>query len=410
MSVKKSATAITLGVILLLSGVAFSKSAWRRVDSGTQYFMKSISAPDSLHVWVTGSGRVLRSTDGGLSWSIQFNSPSVGFDIVRFVDSLHGWGLGAFCCYVSVVYRTVDGGSTWNQVNFPPTIQPIRAASFVDTLNGWAAADGDTIYRTTNGGLSWTPHFVGESSFIPFQIQFVDSLRGWVAGSKFTGNEYPRIFHSSDGGRNWVMQSLNLADTGGYVKDIDFIDGNIGWLLTAVAGERIYRTTDGGVTWAVMYGEAGGPIRKALDFIDDSRGWMAGTTFFGGFVSTIGHSIDSGKSFVDTVIQEGGDAQKIKMFNENIGWAVDDAGGVLLYAPPTLGDVNWDGNFTSADVVLEINKVFLEEPFPAPAEAGDVNCDSRFSAADVVWLLQAIFMERPFPCSIASQTDLANLS
>lgn len=64
------------------------------------------------------------------------------------------------------------------------------------------------------------------------------------------------------------------------------------------------------------------------------------------------------------------------------------------------GDLNQDGLITIADVVLEINKVFLDEPFPADPEMGDLNCDGLFAPSDVVLLLNRALLGRPFPCNI----------
>lgn len=55
------------------------------------------------------------------------------------------------------------------------------------------------------------------------------------------------------------------------------------------------------------------------------------------------------------------------------------------------GDLNLDGQLSMADVILELNKVFLDDPFPAQPAAGDLSCDGRFSAADVVLLLKQVF-------------------
>jgi hypothetical protein len=62
------------------------------------------------------------------------------------------------------------------------------------------------------------------------------------------------------------------------------------------------------------------------------------------------------------------------------------------------GDLDLDGLLGPTDVVLELNAVFLGEPFPAPFEAGDVNCDSVISPSDIVLLLRATFNGDPFPC------------
>jgi len=62
------------------------------------------------------------------------------------------------------------------------------------------------------------------------------------------------------------------------------------------------------------------------------------------------------------------------------------------------GDLNMDNLLTAADVVLELNKVFLDEPYPAPESLGDMNCDSKFTPADAVLLLQVVYLEIPPEC------------
>ncbi len=62
------------------------------------------------------------------------------------------------------------------------------------------------------------------------------------------------------------------------------------------------------------------------------------------------------------------------------------------------GDLNMDRQITAADVVLELNKVFLDESFPAPAAVADVNCDGLFTSSDVVLHLNRTFLGIPFPC------------
>ncbi len=63
------------------------------------------------------------------------------------------------------------------------------------------------------------------------------------------------------------------------------------------------------------------------------------------------------------------------------------------------GDLNLDAMLTPADVVLELNAVFLGKSFPASYETADVNCDTQLTPADVVLHLNATFMGEPFPCN-----------
>jgi hypothetical protein len=86
-----------------------------------------------------------------------------------------------------------------------------------------------------------------------------------------------------------------------------------------------------------------------------------------------------------------------------ISGATIDIGGfgmsdIFLMQRLLPGDLNLDGQLTTADVVLELNAVFLAGAFPAPFASADGNCDGRLTAADVVLLLLRAFLGTPFPC------------
>jgi len=69
--------------------------------------------------------------------------------------------------------------------------------------------------------------------------------------------------------------------------------------------------------------------------------------------------------------------------------------------PPatTRGDLNNDGFLTPADIVLELNLVFLGQIPPAGAAEGDVNCDGQPTPADVVLLLNKVFLDSGNLCT-----------
>ncbi len=62
------------------------------------------------------------------------------------------------------------------------------------------------------------------------------------------------------------------------------------------------------------------------------------------------------------------------------------------------GDLNFDGLITLADVALELNAVFLKQPFPAPFHRADGNCSGKLTPADVSLLLFRAYLNQPFPC------------
>ena len=82
-------------------------------------------------------------------------------------------------------------------------------------------------------------------------------------------------------------------------------------------------------------------------------------------------------------------------------WVVSDCAVLLT------GDVNIDGAYTSADIIVMVNSVFKggSPPEPCPA-AMDVNCDGVTSAADIIFMVNFVFKGGPPPCDICNDSPL----
>ena len=85
-------------------------------------------------------------------------------------------------------------------------------------------------------------------------------------------------------------------------------------------------------------------------------------------------------------------------------WATDQSSDSSATKQATVavfrcGDLNSDASLTPADVVLELNAVFLGSNPPAPFEASDLNGDGQRTPADVVLELNAVFLGSPANCS-----------
>jgi hypothetical protein len=174
----------------------------------------------------TGFGELLRTTDGGTTWTLQAGQrtlPAVG--AIHFLTPQVGY-LGA--TWTGAWWTTRDAGQSWAQLQLPtpatkksdsvsiisaPTLAGdavVLAASFTTPVQG--SADGVGIYRSTNLGATWTVHLLASqtptegysfaatpdgSSYVLLRSQPAQGLQTvtWV------------ISRSTDGGQNFTDTS-----------------------------------------------------------------------------------------------------------------------------------------------------------------------------------------------------------
>lgn len=98
------------------------------------------------NLW-NGQGGISLTTNGGLNWTSQiFTYGLFGLD---FPTTLIGYCNGFNGC----ILKSTDGGITWTQQTSGTSLN-LRTIDFVDSLVGYAAGSSGTILKTTNGGLS----------------------------------------------------------------------------------------------------------------------------------------------------------------------------------------------------------------------------------------------------------------
>ncbi len=127
---------------------------WMKVILPSEYAnTMSIAFTDTQNGIICGE-RQFRTEDSGETWTEEQLADSSLTDIC-FTDSLNGWMVGEYC----MVFKTADGGLTWNRVEHQATGAAMKSLTFPDKLNGWATGRGGTIikinYSFTSG---YGPH------------------------------------------------------------------------------------------------------------------------------------------------------------------------------------------------------------------------------------------------------------
>ena len=229
---------IHLGCLFLFSGPTsdcFAGGEWIFQSSGISTSLRGVFLAGRSRIYAIGdSGGVLRTTDGGDTWT-SLNAPTTA-DLygIAFFDSLSGFVVGDS----GVVLQTVDGGTTWLKRNSGTGVL-LRAITVVDRLNAVAVGDGGAILRTTNAGVTWRKSVSGTSGILR-GVTFPTQMSGTIVGDNAI------ILHTTDGGTTWQQQSSGVTGT---LAGVDFPDSLRGF--AADSKGSVLHTTNGGAAWFV---------------------------------------------------------------------------------------------------------------------------------------------------------------
>ncbi len=163
------------------------------------------------HIWACGdSGTVIRRISASL-WekqTIPITFASTVFRGVHFADDT-GWVVGDN----GTILRSGNGGTSWSAqtTGAPVTLRSVFSGYSTTTafffMQGrvWVCGDNGTIWRTDNNGVNWYPQNSTTTAQLN-AIQFVDSLKGWAFGNNGT------ILNTTNGGEQWQSQTSNTSE------------------------------------------------------------------------------------------------------------------------------------------------------------------------------------------------------
>ncbi len=281
---------------------------------------------DDLNGWIAAESKVLRTSDGGNTWSeVNTNiNDTRGF---YAISTTTAWVSGSSGT-LGKISKTTDGGATWvAQTTGAPNFSSIEAIFFHDQNNGWAAGTDGLLLKTTNGGTNWQT--VPTSVTSDFKsIKFFNSNIGWVGGG-------PKFLRTTDGGTTWASVT-HFAE----VRDIHFLDANTGFVSDTWGQDNIvHKTTDGGATWQATTTISTGPYYfHGVHFTDVNTGYVVGRTMF--FLQNYGiyKTTDGGVSWTAQTTNPVPMFENFRsvVFTPNgTGWAVGDKSAIYKLSGTT---------------------------------------------------------------------------
>jgi len=207
---------------------------WTSQISNTYENLNGIYLVDLNTAYAVGNnGVVLKTTNGGTSWSVKTFPVSTNNYCVFFQNANTGF-VGN---QNANIYKTTDGGNTW-ETNGSASTYAVTSITMTSAFTGYCGDRYSNIQKSTDNGQTWwiqttTP---GYDSKVFFQ----NDNRGWAVDT------YGYVYATANGGINWST-SRPSTDT---LSSIFFISSTIGY--TAGDSGRVYKTTNGGTNWTLL--------------------------------------------------------------------------------------------------------------------------------------------------------------
>jgi photosystem II stability/assembly factor-like uncharacterized protein len=334
--------------------VATDNGAWFWQAQAPQGFpVTDIACVDTTDWWATtGDGAIIRTADGGQSWTLQRpEGPGESFAAICMISKYEGWVVGsalnpATATYQAAVLHTRDGGITWDDTVFTGVAAGFASVDFVDARTGWAVGGSGVVARTDDGGATWTQQPSGSAAQFN-DVTFVNKFDGWAIGNTGT------ILHTTTGGLDpdgaGPLTGWTAEDSGSVsnLHGATFVDATHGWVVGD--GGLILHTTTAGedpdgagpLTGWTAQPTGGAPMLTDVKATDTQTVWAVGMTAAILRTTTGGEDPDGVGPLSGWTQQDSGlgfDLLCLSMANRSVG-AVGGIRGAM--ASTTNGGATW---------------------------------------------------------------------
>lgn len=240
--------------------------------------------PSEYYVAVA-SGGVWKTTNSGTTWQAIFDSQgSYSIGCVTLDPNNHHvvWvGTGEnnnqrSVAYGDGVYKSLDGGQNWEHMGLKNSehiskiiVDPTNSNVVYVAAYGplWSAGGDRGVYKSVDGGKTWNPvlqvsEHTGIADLImdprdPNVLYAAAHQRRRHVFTYISGGPESAIYKSVDGGENWTKQSKGLpagTDLGRIGLAISPVDPDYVFAIVEAADSKggFFRSTNRGETWKKM--------------------------------------------------------------------------------------------------------------------------------------------------------------
>ncbi len=124
----------------------------------------------------TSNGKLIKTTDGGATWTVQTVRTGKRLQRVFFMDEQTGWVISSD----GLILKTQNGGQTWTEQSSGVTTS-LNGIYFTSTQTGYVVGAGGLVLKTTNGGTDWKDLPASTRSTLR-DVFMVSANSGWAVG------------------------------------------------------------------------------------------------------------------------------------------------------------------------------------------------------------------------------------
>ena len=259
---------------------------WRQIGpfrGGRVLAVAGVPGDPNTYYFGAVAGGVFKSTNGGMTWTPTFDKQSVSsIGAIAVADSDHNIlyvGTGEACLrgnisYGDGIYKSTDGGQTWKNIGLKDSRHV--GALIIDPRNpdivlvaalghAWGPNSERGVFRTADGGKTWQKVlykddntgaidvvFDPRNSSIVYAAMYQVRRQPWYFKSGGPGSG---LYKSTDGGLTWKQlegHGLPEGELGRIGVSVSGANSNRVYALIEAKKGGLYRSDDAGNTWTLV--------------------------------------------------------------------------------------------------------------------------------------------------------------
>ena len=173
--------------------------------------------------------------------------PATNVRAAAMINSAAGWALTA-----NALSMTRDGGHSWQSID-PPGVVPtnVWSVQFTNADDGWVVSSADGVRlivdRTVDGATTWTQielPMAASDQFLQRVYADFAGPDGWIVVDRgLTATSTASIYVTANAGRTFRVVPMRTA------AEVRFMNADDGFTLGDSTSPGVYSTQNGGVAW-----------------------------------------------------------------------------------------------------------------------------------------------------------------